>query len=86
MSNKLKRKAHVNSYEKSCKSFNQKLRKGDQSTLTITDINLYYNNLEELHFEKTNLRQIKTHRVNIFVEKLQTQFGRVVQKPRTQLG
>ncbi|XP_060845246.1 uncharacterized protein LOC132924821, partial [Rhopalosiphum padi] len=82
VSNKLKRKALDDPYEKPCKILHKELRQGDISSLTTADTtlirkNIHYarssiipklpTNLEELHLALTNLGEIKTNRDEIFL-------------------
>lgn len=82
VSNKLKRKALDDPYEKPCKILHKKLRQGDISSFTTADTtlirkNIHYawssiipklpTNLEELHLALTNLGEIKTNRDEIFL-------------------
>lgn len=82
VSNKLKRKALDDPYEKPCKILHKELRQGDISSLTTADTtlirkNIHYarssiipklpTNLEELHLALTNLGEIKTNRGEIFL-------------------
>jgi len=82
VSNKLKRKALEDPFEKPCKILHRELREGNISSLTSTDTmrirkNIHYarssmipkliTNLDELHLALTNLGEIKTNRDELFL-------------------